>query len=104
MVECGSSPTYHQGFSTTGPERPGLPGPRSLERPPFMTDDDQTDTALRRIAELQAEHRALDAMILGIVEGPGCDELQLRRLKKRKLQVKDAVAQLQRLLVPDEPA
>ena len=69
-----------------------------------MTDDDRIDAARRRIAELQTEHRALDEMILGIVQGPGCDELQLRRLKKRKLQVKDAIAQLQMQLVPDVPA
>ena len=67
-----------------------------------MTDDDRIDAARRRIAELQTEHRALDEMILGISSGPGCDEL--RRLKKRKLQVKDAIAQLQMQLVPDVPA
>ena len=45
----------------------------------------------RRIAELQLEHRGLDAMIAAIGEQPRFDELQLRRLKKRKLQIKDSM-------------
>ena len=58
----------------------------------------------RRIAELQLEHRGLDAMI-GLVVDPGSfDELQLRRLKKRKLQIKDTIYLLQMQLVPDIPA
>lgn len=58
----------------------------------------------RRIAELQLEHRALDAMIEALGREQRFDELQLRRLKKRKLQIKDAVLLLQMQLVPDRPA
>ncbi|HOA94126.1 MAG TPA: DUF465 domain-containing protein [Quisquiliibacterium sp.] len=58
----------------------------------------------RRIAELQLEHRGLDAMIAAIGEQPRFDELQLRRLKKRKLQIKDSILLLQMQLVPDVPA
>ena len=58
----------------------------------------------RRIAELQLEHRGLDAMIAAIGEQPRFDELQLRRLKKRKLQIKDSITLLQMQLVPDQPA
>ncbi len=66
-----------------------------------MSDEENTK---RRIAELQLEHRGLDAMI-GLVVDPGSfDELQLRRLKKRKLQIKDTIFLLQMQLVPDIPA
>ncbi len=58
----------------------------------------------RRIAELQLEHRGLDAMIAAIGEQSRFDELQLRRLKKRKLQIKDSIILLQMQLVPDVPA
>jgi len=58
----------------------------------------------RRIAELQLEHRGLDAMIDAIGQQTRFDELQLRRLKKRKLQIKDAISLLEMQLVPDVPA
>jgi hypothetical protein len=58
----------------------------------------------RRIAELQLEHRGLDAMIEAIGQQGRFDELQLRRLKKRKLQIKDSITLLQMQLIPDQPA
>lgn len=58
----------------------------------------------RRIIELQVEHRDLDMAIARLAEAPSVDELQLRRLKKRKLQIKDSIALLQMCLVPDIPA
>jgi hypothetical protein len=58
----------------------------------------------QRIIELQVEHRDLDEAIDRLAGQPGVDELKLRRLKKRKLQIKDAIALLQMQLVPDVPA
>lgn len=58
----------------------------------------------RRIVELQVEHRDLDDAIARLVGQSGLDELTVRRLKKRKLQIKDAIVQLQMKLVPDIPA
>jgi len=58
----------------------------------------------RRLVELQIEHRDLDDAIARLAEQPGIDEVTLRRLKKRKLQIKDAIVQLQMKLVPDIPA
>ena len=58
----------------------------------------------RRIVELQIEHRDLDDAIARLAEQVGIDDLTLRRLKKRKLQIKDAIVQLQMKLVPDIPA
>ena len=66
-----------------------------------MTDQ---ESIKQRIAELQLEHRGLDAMIEAIGQQTRFDELQLRRLKKRKLQIKDAIVLLQMQLVPDVPA
>jgi len=57
-----------------------------------------------RIIALQVEHRDLDDVIARLVALPGHDELQLRRLKKKKLQIKDQILQLQIQLVPDIPA
>jgi hypothetical protein len=58
----------------------------------------------RRIADLQLEHRSLDELIALRLAEPVADELLLRRLKKRKLQVKDTMVHLQMQLTPDEPA
>jgi hypothetical protein len=57
-----------------------------------------------RITELQVEHRDLDAAIDTLVAQGIADELRLRRLKKRKLLIKDAIVQLQMQLQPDIPA
>ncbi len=61
-------------------------------------------TLERRLLELEAEHRELDHLILQIAEQGGRDELQIRRLKKRKLQLKDQIVQIQMQLSPDVPA
>lgn len=58
----------------------------------------------RRIIELQIEHRDLDEAISRLSVQPDVDDLALRRMKKRKLQIKDAVAMLEMRLVPDIPA
>ena len=54
----------------------------------------------RRIIELQVEHRDLDEAIDRLSE-VGVDDLALRRMKKRKLQIKDSVSLLEMGLVPD---
>ncbi len=62
------------------------------------------DAIKHRIVELQLEHRGLDQMIDTAAAERSLDDLQLRRLKKRKLQIKDAILTLQMRLVPDIPA
>jgi hypothetical protein len=57
-----------------------------------------------RVIELEIEHRDLDAAIEHLVDAASLDDLQLRRLKKRKLQLKDQIIQLKMQLVPDIPA
>lgn len=53
------------------------------------------------LAELRLEHRKLDAGIQRLATAGGCDELQLTRLKKRKLLLKDHIARLESKLIPD---
>lgn len=57
-----------------------------------------------RLIELDVEHRDLDAVIALLIVDGHHDELQLRRLKKRKLQLKDYITLLKMQLVPDVPA
>lgn len=54
--------------------------------------------------ELQIEHRDLDQIIMHLIENPPADELLVRRIKKRKLLLKDRIMQLEEMLVPDIPA
>lgn len=62
------------------------------------------DEIRRRIVELDVEHRDLDAVIEMLTREGHHDQLQLRRLKKRKLQLKDYITLLKMQLVPDVPA
>ncbi len=59
---------------------------------------------LARVDELTAEHRELDRLLEALLAEPIVDQLQVRRLKKRKLLLKDQVALLQRELDPDVSA
>ena len=54
-----------------------------------------------RLAEMRVEHRDLDDVIARLLEGPYVDQLQVRRLKKRKLLLKDVIARLESALIPD---
>ena len=57
-----------------------------------------------RLMELRSEHRGLDAEVERLQRDPGADELLVKRLKKRKLQLKDCIERLESALIPDEPA
>jgi hypothetical protein len=69
-----------------------------------MDAANQTDPIRASLEELKTEHRDLDAAIARLDAAPGDDELLLRRLKKRKLQLKDRIAAMERQLDPDEYA
>jgi hypothetical protein len=58
----------------------------------------------QRLVELKVEHRDLDAAIERLVRDPAHDELSARRMKRRKLLLKDQMARLERQLDPDVPA
>ena len=69
-----------------------------------MVHTEDIESIKRRIVELQVEHRDLDQIIAMLTAQAGADQLQVRRLKKRKLQIKDAITLLQIQLEPDIPA
>jgi hypothetical protein len=69
-----------------------------------MTPTETPEEMLAHLQELRVEHRDLDEVIDRIAGTPPGDELMLRRLKKRKLQIKDRIAVIERLLEPDELA
>jgi hypothetical protein len=56
---------------------------------------------VRQLSALKSEHRELDVMIARLAIDPGNDELELKRLKKRKLHLKDTMAMLESRLIPD---
>ena len=58
----------------------------------------------RRVVELRQEHRDLDGAIERLQADIQADELALKLLKKRKLQLKDQIAWIENALIPDEPA
>jgi hypothetical protein len=58
----------------------------------------------QKIAELRVEHRDLDDAIAKLVDDAEADEVAIKRLKKRKLWLKDCIARLESALIPDEPA
>ena len=58
----------------------------------------------RRLIELRIEHADLDALIDRTAEQTPPDELMMRRLKKRRLAMRDEMARIQRDQTPDEPA
>ena len=64
----------------------------------------EVEALKQRINQLHIEHRDLDDVISRLSHSPAQDQLQLQRLKKRKLYLKDQIAMMERQLTPDIPA
>lgn len=60
-----------------------------------------SDVIVRRIELLRQEHRDLDSAIDALLIAPAIDQLQIARIKKRKLRLKDEIAMLEDMLIPD---
>jgi hypothetical protein len=71
-----------------------------------MTDIGNADRValMERLVALKMEHRDLDDVIHRVASDPVHDELQLKRMKRRKLLIKDHIARLERQIDPDVPA
>ncbi|MCI4567895.1 YdcH family protein [Lysobacter sp. CFH 32150] len=69
-----------------------------------MTDPIELTRIAQRVIALKLEHRDLDAAIAKLQADVETDELTIKRLKKRKLQLKDSIERLESALIPDEPA
>src|SRR3546814_7049932 len=68
--------------------RPQPPCPSAMDQPDL-------DQLRRKLSELKSEHRDLDDVISHLVETRPFDQLQLQRLKKRKLALKDQILKLE---------
>ena len=66
-----------------------------------MLDTDENTELRARLHVLQVEHRDLDDVISRLEVSPPHDELLMRRLKKRKLKLKDQIALIEDYLIPD---
>jgi hypothetical protein len=85
------------------------PGGPSAEKPRFrglsatrvaMTKEEERELRAQ-LARLQQEHRDLDAAIVALQDSPGSDLIQVQRLKKRKLQLRDRITFIEDQLTPD---
>jgi hypothetical protein len=76
-------------------DRPGA-------RKPAVAMTDEEERALRdQLARLLQEHRDLDAAIAALATSPGSDLIQVQRLKKRKLVLRDKIRRIEDQLTPD---
>ena len=65
------------------------------------SDPAEQSSITRRLVELRLEHRDLDTAIVRLQADIEADELAVKRMKKRKLQLKDAISRLESALIPD---
>lgn len=66
-----------------------------------MMREERPKSIQKWILELEVEHRDLDEVVKRLSSDSAVDQLQLTRLKKRKLQLKDQIARLKSQLIPD---
>ncbi len=66
-----------------------------------MTVIDEQEALRQRLAELKTEHRDLDIAIDALISSGNYNNLQLQRLKKRKLTLKDQIFLTENVLTPD---
>ncbi len=62
---------------------------------------DEQERLKQKLAELKSEHRDLDDVINRLLEQRPVDLIQMQRLKKRKLVLKDLIAKIESMLLPD---
>ena len=65
-----------------------------------MTEEEERELRAQ-LARLQQEHRDLDAVITALAASPGSDLIQVQRLKKRKLVLRDKIRAIEDQLTPD---
>ncbi|OGI55849.1 MAG: hypothetical protein A2V58_00525 [Candidatus Muproteobacteria bacterium RBG_19FT_COMBO_61_10] len=64
-------------------------------------DNNETETLTLKLMELKVEHRDLDVVIEQYIQSGQVNDLLIKRLKKRKLQLKDFIARIESRLIPD---
>jgi hypothetical protein len=73
----------------------------SASKPPVAMTNDEERVLREQLARLLQEHRDLDAAIEALVTSPGSDLIQIQRLKKRKLILRDKIRRIEDQLTPD---
>ena len=66
-----------------------------------MVDHDEAKELRERLARLKQEHRDLDSAIDALEDSGRADQLQVKRLKKKKLHIKDEITRIEDQLLPD---
>lgn len=79
--------------------RPAAAPIEEEERPDVISDQEQADIRLE-FARLKQEHADFDTAINAMI-ATGCDPLAVQRMKKKKLVLKDRIAQIEDRIVPD---
>ena len=74
---------------------------RPLSKPAVAMSNDEERALREQLARLQQEHRDLDAAIAALATSPGSDIIQVQRLKKRKLVLRDSIRRIEDQLTPD---
>jgi len=81
---------------------PGFAGPGGPQSKPAVAMTQNDERELReQLARLQQEHRDLDAAIAALAMSPGSDLIQVQRLKKRKLVLRDKIRRIEDQITPD---
>ena len=77
------------------------PGRQALHETAVAMTKEEERELREQLARLQQEHRDLDVAIAVLAESPGSDLIQVQRLKKRKLVLRDKIRQIEDQLTPD---
>jgi hypothetical protein len=97
-MRTNEEPVVRNNFQT-GSSAPSLCAIESARQSAVSNPPETGEEALRiRQVEVSQAHRDLDDTIARLSEAGSCDELLIARLKKRKLQIKDEIARIERLL------
>ena len=83
------------------PQKPDAQEKSSLRKRGAANESDRTAVLKAKLQALLSEHRDLDDVIAQLSGASASDKLQMQRLKKRKLALKDEIARLHALVLPD---
>ena len=83
------------------PQRPDAQEKSPLRKSGASNESDRTAVLKAKLQALLSEHRDLDDVIVQLSGASASDKLQMQRLKKRKLALKDEIARLHALVLPD---
>jgi len=67
----------------------------------MTADEEEQDALIRELATLRQEHRDLDDSISALIEAGRSNHLQIQRIKKKKLALKDRITSLEDRMIPD---